>query len=665
MPDKPLPPYIGAAYYPEAWPEGTIDQDIERAKEIGINTFRIGEFAWSRMEREEGQHDFGWVHDVVNRLGEEGFAVIMATPTATPPAWLTKKYPEVLAVDVDGQPYGHGGRRHGCPASPKWRALSEGIVRKMADEFADDPHIIGWQIDNEFGCHVNESFSASAVARWREWLKEKYGTLDSLNSSWGTELWSQWYTDWDEIPAPVKCGYAHHPSLRVNWKEFSSDMYAECNREQYDILKAAGCPNVMTDGMPNFHRLDYETMFADADLVANNCYFPPDQYRAIIGECDWMRPIKDTPYWFTESATGWTGGFQVGSLYLPKPGSIRARGWLMTALGGEMVLYWLYRQHWSGQEMLHGSLLTTYGEPTVGCEEIGLLAEELQTAGEFLRETSVPQAKVALHYHTPSAWILDTEPQVPGLQYDSAFNESFHGPITDMNVMRDVLFAGADVSGYDLIFSPFMAYLPDDTLERMLDAVRAGATWVVGPLTSIRSRHATLFRDCAYGPIERALPFKVTKRFPATGIDPDIVWTDPCIRGKAKAWCDVIEPDGGATDIYAIYESGPCAGQPAAVDIELGEGRIIVLGFRPDPADTSWLQRFVSEAGVKPVCDATEGIAVVPRVGDKQNGWIAFDWKGLGGHAVLPSDGVDILTDEPICPVVSLCPYGVAVVKSS
>jgi beta-galactosidase GanA len=102
MPDTPLPPYIGAAYYPEAWPEETIEEDIARAKEIGINTFRIGEFAWSRMERHEGEYDFGWLHGVVDRLGEAGFAVVMGTPTATPPAWLTRKYPEVLAVGANG-----------------------------------------------------------------------------------------------------------------------------------------------------------------------------------------------------------------------------------------------------------------------------------------------------------------------------------------------------------------------------------------------------------------------------------------------------------------------------------------------------------------------------------------------------------------------------------
>jgi beta-galactosidase GanA len=134
-----------------------------------------------------------------------------------------------------------------------------------------------------------------------------------------------------------------------------------------------------------------------------------------------------------------------------------------------------------------------------------------------------------------------------------------------------LIFAGADLTGYRLLFSPLMAYLPEDTLERALDAVRAGMTWVVGPLSAIRNEHATLFRDCAYGPLERALPFRVTKRFPATGVDPDVIWTGPCQRGKATVWCDVVEADGGAADMYALYETGPCAGM-SCVEIELWRG---------------------------------------------------------------------------------------------
>ncbi len=664
MPAPPPPPYLGAAYYPEAWPEETIEQDIQRAKELGINCFRVAEFAWSRMERREGQYDFDWLHRVCDRLLEAGIAVMMCTPTPTPPAWLTRQYPEVLACSADGRPYGHGGRRHGCPTSPKLRELCRGIAGKMADEFAKDPAVVSWQIDNEYGCHLSQCFCPNCLEGWREWLRRRYGTLEALNEAWGTELWSQYYTDWEEIPQPVQAGAGHHPSLVHHYRWFMSDMYAEQCREQYEILKAAGAANVTTDGMPNpWHRLDYEEMYRDLDLVANNCYFPPSEYAGMIAECDWMRPVKDAPYYFTESAVGYTGGGSVGSLYLAKPGSIRARGWFMMALGGEAVMYWLWRGHWSGQEMNHGCLIHQWGEPTPGSEEVAQLGSELRAASEFMRATRVPQSPVGIHFHTPSGWMLDYETQVPGFHYDTYWNRHFHRPLVEMNVMRDALFAGHSVSGYRLLFTPFMAWLPDETLSAVLDAVAQGMTWVVGPLTSIRSEHGTVYRDCALGALERALPFRVARRFPASSVDPRVIWADTCTQGTAGVWCDVLEPQGPMVKPLAVYESGPDAGEIGAVEINHGQGTIKVLGFLPSDPNDHWLHTVLWAAGVRPVCASTPGICVVPRVGEATHGWIAFDWKGEGGHAVLPEGGVDLLTGDPVPGVLSMERYGVAVVE--
>jgi beta-galactosidase len=313
--------------------------------------------------------------------------------------------------------------------------------------------------------------------------------------------------------------------------------------------------------------------------------------------------------------------------------------------------------------MLHGSVLHPWGEPTPGAEEIASLAEDFGKAGDFLRNTSVPRPKVAIHYHTPSSWVLDHEPQVPGFQYDRCLNESFHRPLVEANILRDVVWSDADLSGYKVLFTPFMAWLPTETLERILQAVREGLTWVVGPFTSIRSEDATRFQASALGPLEAALPIRVVQQFPATGIDPAVIWTDNCTRGKATLWCDVFEAGDDAAQPLAVYETGPAAGKPAAMTIDLVGGTIKLLGFLPDPADPSWLHRLLAEAGVEPVCPASEGIAVVPREGKNERGWIAFDWKGLGGHAVIPGAGIDLLSGDPICGALSLFPYDVSVIR--
>ena len=152
-----VPPYLGAAYYPEDWPAGDVDAEIALMREAGMNVMRIGEFAWSRMEPQEGTYDFGWLHNVVGKLGEAGIRTIMGTPTATPPAWLTERYPEVLFVSEQGRRHTHGGRCHFCPNSPVYRDHCARIVARLAEEFGRDRNVLGWQIDNELFPHSARS----------------------------------------------------------------------------------------------------------------------------------------------------------------------------------------------------------------------------------------------------------------------------------------------------------------------------------------------------------------------------------------------------------------------------------------------------------------------------------------------------------------------------
>jgi beta-galactosidase GanA len=187
------PPYFGAAYYPEDWPLDQIDADIDLMKQAGMNCMRIGEFAWSRMEPEEGRYDFGWLHTVVDKLGAAGIATILGTPTCTPPSWLYQRYPECIAVRDDGVRLEHGARRHACPNSSTYRDHCRRIVTAMAKEFGQDSNVVGWQIDNELylvrgledhrGCFCDE-----CVGKFRALLQERFGTVEALNAAWGTDL---------------------------------------------------------------------------------------------------------------------------------------------------------------------------------------------------------------------------------------------------------------------------------------------------------------------------------------------------------------------------------------------------------------------------------------------------------------------------------------------
>jgi beta-galactosidase len=661
----PQPPYIGAAWYPEAWDESVAPRDIALARQLGVNLFRLAEFAWSTMQPEEGKCDFAWLHRALDLLADNDMAAMLCTPTATPPAWLTSEYPETVAVRRDGVRFVHGSRRHNCPSSPRYRELSRNIVEKMAIEFKGHRAVVAWQIDNEFGCHNQECYCDQCRRAFHQWLERKYGTLDRLNDSWGTRLWSQTYSRWSEIPLPQATPFLHHPSLRFAFRNYMSDMYAECCHEQYEVLKTHGHPNVTTDGMPPFHALDYAEMFRPLDMVADNIYLNFENYDALIAECDWMRPFHPgRPYWITESATVHTGAGALGDVYIHHPGATRARGWLQLALGSEAVMYWLWRTHWSGQEMLCAGIVSSWGEPSLVAPEISQLARESHRLADLLRGTEVVRPALAVHRSTQAAWIFEAEPQIHGFNYIGAWQEHVHRPLVRANIPRDVLFPGSPVDNYKVVLSPFLSIIPPDLLERMRDFVESGGTWILTPFCGIRDEHATQSRTNALGPLEEMLPIRVKHRYPPHADGPRVKWHDgnSC---RARLWCDAFETtDPNRVRILATYEDGPTKGMAAAVECALGEGNVILLGHLPDTDDRpGWLPRLLKDYGIEPAAECDPGITTIFRTGPAGSFCAVIDYAGKGGKVRLPRKAKDALTGSAVAKQISLQPWAVRLMR--
>src|SRR6478735_2544608 len=214
-PPLPVPPLLwGAAWYPEQWPETQWEGDLARMQAAGINLVRIGEFAWSSLEPAEGRYELDWMERAVAAAARHGIVTIIGTPTDTPPAWMTTKYPEILRVGEDGIPLQHGSRRHFSIGSAKYRELCAQVVAQLAQRFGQNPHVIAWQIGNEY---TEDSFDPESRRRFHEWLAAKYHSLDALNRQWMTAYWSQTYTEWSQVP--MTTGRAN-PGLLLDYKRF-------------------------------------------------------------------------------------------------------------------------------------------------------------------------------------------------------------------------------------------------------------------------------------------------------------------------------------------------------------------------------------------------------------------------------------------------------------
>ena len=260
---------LGTCYYPEHWPEGMWEEDLRRMLENGIEVVRVAEFAWSKIEPREGEFTYEFFDRFLETAERTGMKVIFCTPSATPPAWLTNRYPEVLNARQDGVLYRHGCRRHYNYNSPKYQELVKRIVEKSAAHYAAHPAIIGWQIDNELNCEVNEFYSESDTAAFRLFLQEKYGTLDRLNEAWGTVFWNQTYTEWEEIyvPRPTPSN-STNPHEVLDYIRFISDSTCRFARMQSDILKKYVKPGdfITTNGL--FGNLDNHRMTEESLVLS-------------------------------------------------------------------------------------------------------------------------------------------------------------------------------------------------------------------------------------------------------------------------------------------------------------------------------------------------------------------------------------------------------------
>lgn len=653
------PPYLGAAYYPEDWPLEQIDQDIELMKKAGCNVMRIGEFAWSRMEPQEGQYDFEWLHLVMDKLAEASIATILGTPSATPPAWLSERYPEILAVDDQGVRAQHGARRHACPNSPIYREHCARIVTRMAEEVGDHPGLIGWQIDNEMypfgarGCCCR-----FCRRKFQERMRTQYGSIEALNAAWGNDLWSQTYQSFSQIPAP-RANVWHHPSLLTAWMRFQSDSIAEFSDVQADVIHKLSDRPVGTDMMPT-NGLDYERTFHKLDVVQFNHYHDMSNMWSAGFWMDFIRPIKATPFWNTETQTCWNGATTANGY--KEPGFCRANSWMPIALGAEANLYWLWRAHWSGQELMHGSVVDSWGRPLHIIDEVKEIAAGFRAAADFLNGTSPDRTGLAVHF-SGFAWCLfDFQPMVNGFRYGDRMISGVYDPIVQAQLRPDILPPAASLDGYRLVYSPFLPCLEENGLRERLRAwMEAGGTWICGPMTDCRDLHSAKYRNAPFSVLEDWTGAYCKFQIPGDPRDFAIRTADG-VDTKGSVWYDGLEPRGA--EVLATYTEGPLKGLAAAIRKPIGRGQIIMLGTHPQAADLQRLLASVGpKAGVKPVADASDNLLVVPRSGDGMRGLVIVETRNRPGTIRLPQEGTDLLTDRKLSGSVEVPPFGVLVVQ--
>jgi len=646
--------WLGSAWYPEQWPEERWAEDLRLMHAHGANVVRIGEYAWSRLEPEEGKYDLAWLQRAVRLAAKYDIKVVIGTPTDTPPAWLTQKYPDTLRVDTNGVPAGHGGRRQFSISSPRYRAMARDIVGRMADAVGGEPNVIGWQIGNE---HTDESYDPAARDAWHAWLKAKYGTLDRLNELWATAYWSQTYTAWDQVPFNAGGG---NPGWMLDLKRFITDQWVAFQGNQAEVLRAKVPARAFVTtnlgGLGWANRFDRYAINRDLDLASWDDYVGTghlDVYRNGAVN-DLARGWKRQNFWVMETQPGFVNWAPVSNMLYP--GETRALAWQTVGHGADAVLFWQWRNALNGQETMHGSLVGPDGKPLPIYAEATQIGRDFAKASPALAGTS-PDAEVAILQDYDSRWAIDFQPL--NRDYDQIGTLlDYYRPLKDALGAVDVVSAAAPLDRYRLVVAPSLNVIPEALARHLADYVRKGGHLILGPRSGLKDEFNRLDTTRQPGPLAPLLGAQVEQFY---ALDEPVAVDG----GTASIWAEDLSSAAPDASVLLRYgkANGWLDGHPAAVTRAVGKGRISYYGALFDKEVTRRLvDHALADAGVTRDFPTPPDVELMTREGAGRRILILINHGRTPQHVPLPAPMTDILNDGTT-QAVDLAPEGVAVLQ--
>jgi beta-galactosidase len=661
--------YYGCDYYPEHWSESRWAEDARLMREAGFNVVRIGEFAWAKIEPSQGCYDWAWLDRAIGILADHDQQVVLSTPTATPPPWLTTAHPEILPRDHHRRVRHAGSRRHCCPSSPIYRDHTRRIVTALAERYGHDERVIGWQTDNEFGCHdTGRCYCDICAAGFREWLCARYGSLEALNSAWGSVFWSALYADWNEITPPWVALAEHNPSHVLDFYRFGSDSVCDYQQLQIDILRALAPDQFITHNLMMFssRELDFYDLVAPLDFVSwDNYHFHGATPTIVAATHDRYWGMKRRGHWIMEQQAGnvnWAP-------YNPtlRPGEVGLKVWQGIAHGADGVVYFRWRAARLGAELYHSGLLDHGGRPTRGYVEAQEIGRALPKLVPLLRD-SIPQAKVALLHDYPSRWSLDLQPHNQDLADDQAFQRAFMGPYEALwvrNVPVHVLSLNGDddLSVYKIVIAPALNLLSRENADRLATYVQGGGTLIAAARTGFKDERGQV-PGLPPGHLADIMGVTVEEfdSLPPDRINPVQFVQGPSGTAEATLWFEVLAPMQAHP--LAIYQADYYAGRPAATVCKVGQGRAIYVGVLAG-ADFygplfDWLLPLV---GVEPLLDTPPGVEAAARVGPAGRVLFLLNHNDEKVTVTLPTCCADALTGEPVAQELRLKPREVRILR--
>lgn len=655
MPDPAVLPALdsiayGGDYNPEQWPRPVWDADHAAFDAAHITTLTVGVFAWSLTQPDEDTYDLSVLQDILDRAAAEGRHVCLATGTGAVPPWLATRYPEVTRVDFEGRRHRYGQRHNACWSSPVFRAQARSLAGVVAERFGTHPAVVAWHVGNEYG---GACYCDLCTAEFRQWLRERYGSLERLNEAWNTTFWSHRFTDWDQIVAPNALsehwrgpGYTAFQGITLDFKRFTTDNAVRQFREEKDAIRAFSDLPVTTNLMGFYEPLDYHRFAPHLDFASWDNYPPraDEPWRTALTH-DLMRGLKDgAPFWLMEQTPRVTASRDVNPVR--RPGIMRLWSWQAVAHGSDSVLFFQMRASRGACEMTHGAVLDHSGRlDTRAFTEVAGLGAELERLGGLVLGARTP-ARVALLVDWDSWWALEMSDGPNRLLRYVPTVLAWGRALWDAGAQVDVVPVTASLDAYDVVLAPLLHMVKPAVAARLAAVAARGGTVVSGFQSGRVDTDDLRFADDVPGPLKELFGIRIAETDSAEPDQPNpVVDAHGTLLGQGRLIFEVIVAEGA--DVYARYGADFYAGEPAVTrHVLAGGGQAWWIGTDLDTAGLSTVLRTVLARHdlLGPYADV-DGVELATRVGPTGQ---RVDF--VLNHATAPSPialhagGTDVLT---------------------
>ncbi|MEK4440115.1 MULTISPECIES: beta-galactosidase [Niallia] len=657
----------GGDYNPNQWPKEIWEEDMRIFKKAGINSATINVFSWAKIQPSEDEYYFEELDDIVEMLSRDKYDIILATSTASLPAWMVKKYPEVARTDYEGRHHKFGQRHNACPNSLVYQKYASKLAGKLAERYGNNPYVTCWHINNEYG---GECYCENCEKAFRVWLKKRYQTIEALNQAWNLEFWGHTIYEWDEIVLPnalsegIGSDKTAFAGISIDYRRFNSDSMLENYKMERDAIRRydADTP-ITTNLMGTYKNLDYFKWAKEMDLVSWDnypSYNTPLSYTAMCH--DLMRGLKDgQPFMLMEQTPSQQNWQPYNSL--KRPGKMRAQSYQTIAHGADTIQFFQLRRSVGACEKFHGAVIEHVGhENTRVFREVRELGNELQNLGdEFLGSTI--DSKVGIIFDWENYWALEyTSGPNKDLKYVDQIHQYYQYFYTK-NIPVDMISVDSDLSKYDMVVAPVLYMTKAGLAERITAFVENGGHFVTTFMSGIVNESDNVYLGGYPGPLREIAGIWVEE---IDALAPEqkngVEFADGNIY-TCQLLCDIIHLEGAET--VAAYKKDFYGNTPAITKNTYGKGTVWYVGTQVEQTGlTHLLNQVIEGTEAKPICSNGEGLEITKRDTDKASFYFVINQQV--NKQQLPEElvgKVNLLTGEVVKEAVELKQFDVLILK--